>query len=198
MEGRLNYISLLRVMAMFLIVFFHSLCFYTGAWWRFKVDIIRGWEIIADPVVKIGLALFVFIAGFLYGYLYFEKGKYKDCYTFMIGKFRRLLIPYMLWGITCVFLPLGYEWGALFTGIAHLWFLLVLFELFIIIAFITRLGLLIKDACGMRSCFLFDLLLFMSSFTLVYIWRSCCNHHFILGIESTLYYLPLMLSGYYN
>lgn len=48
MEGRLNYISLLRVLAMFLIVIFHSLCFYTGVWWKFTTDVIEVWKIISD------------------------------------------------------------------------------------------------------------------------------------------------------
>lgn len=197
MEGRLNYISLLRVLAMFLIVIFHSLCFYTGVWWKFTTDVIEVWKIISEPVVNIGLALFIFIAGFLYGYLYFEKEKYKEPFIFIFGKIRRLLIPYLLWGIVCVLLPFGFKWGALFTGVAHLWFLLVLFELFLIMIFISKSGFSIKAPCDMKRNYIFDSLLFVTSFSFVYIWRSCCNHHYVLGIESTLFYLPIMLAGYF-
>lgn len=197
MGDRLNFISLLRVLAMFLIVIFHSLCFYTGTWWKYKTDVIEVWKIISEPVVNSSLAIFIFIAGFLYGYLYFEKGKYKDSFAFIFGKVRRLLIPYLLWGILCVLLPFGFKWGALFTGVAHLWFLLVLFELFLIMNYISKSSFSIKASCDMKRIYIFDSLLFVISFSFVYIWRSYCNHHYILGIESTLYYLPIMLAGYY-
>ena len=63
---------------MLLIVLFHSLCFYIGTWWYLCTDVVPLWKVIAYPSVKIGLTTFVFISGFLYGYMYFEKGKYRD------------------------------------------------------------------------------------------------------------------------
>ena len=74
LSDRLPYVSLLRVIAMLLIVIYHSLCFYTGRWWHLSSysDVVRVWYILSIPVVNIGLTLFVFISGFLFGYHYYK------------------------------------------------------------------------------------------------------------------------------
>lgn len=132
MEGeKMQYISVLRVCSMMLIVLYHSLCFYIGVWWYLNKIEVPIWRIMAFPVVKIGLTTFVFISGFLYGYMYLERGKYRMVRSFIINKSKRLLIPYFFWGIIMILMipALHIPWINLFTGIAHLWFLLMLIEI---------------------------------------------------------------------
>ena len=190
---RLNYISVLRVSSMMLIILFHSICFYTGTWWHLCTDIVPLWKLISAPTVKVGLTTFFFISGYLYGYMYLEKGKYRDAKSFLSNKFRRLLIPYLFWSILMsLTMPyLNIAWINLFTGVAHLWFLLVLFELFIILVVLTRIGV------GSNNTIFVDLLIIVSCFTALYIWKNVSTHHHVLCIEEMLYYLPSFILGFY-
>lgn len=191
---RLHYISLLRVCSMMLIILFHSICFYTGTWWYLSTDIVPLWKFISAPTVKIGLTTFFFISGYLYGYMYLERGKYRDVKSFLTNKFRRLLIPYLFWGVLMVLTmtSLHIAWINLLTGVAHLWFLLVLFELFLILVVLTKVG----DSSN--STIFVDLLIVVSCFTALYIWKNISTHHHVLCIEEMLYYLPSFLLGFYS
>lgn len=193
-SDKLQYISVLRVSSMLLIVLFHSMCFYIGAWWYLCTEVVPLWKTIAYPLEMIGLTTFVFISGFLYGYMYYEKGKYRDVFSFLNKKFRRLLIPYVFWGILMIItMPtVQISWINLFTGVAHLWFLLMLFELFVIMVILNKLGIV-----GGENHKIVDLLIVILSFGLVYVWKTCSVHRFALGIEGTLYYFPTFLIGYF-
>lgn len=190
-SGKLQYVSVLRVFSMLLIILYHSLCFYVGTWWYLHTDIVPLWKLIAPPVVKTGLTTFVFISGFLYGYMYIEKGKYRNVFSFLQNKFRRLLIPYFFWGIIMILtIPeVHISWINLFTGIAHLWFLLMLFELFVIIIILNKIGF-DKD-----SSFMVDLIVVIVSFIPFYLWTELSKHYHFLGFGSTFYYLPAFLVG---
>lgn len=192
-KENLHYISLLRVFSMLLIVLFHSLCFYIGAWWYLCTDVVPVWKVIAYPVVKIGLTTFVFISGFLYGYLYFKKGKYRKVRPFIINKAKRLLIPYFFWGILIILLmPIAHvSWLNLFTGISHLWFLLMLFELFVLMAFINKLGI------GVQDTKFLDIAIVVLSFILLYVWKRYSSHQHLFGIDNTLYYMPAFFVGFF-
>lgn len=191
--GKIQYISYLRIISMLLIVLFHSLCFYIGTWWYLCTDVVPLWKVIAYPAVNIGLTTFVFISGFLYGYMYFEKGKYRDVTSFLKKKFCRLLIPYFFWGVLMILtMPAVHiSWINMFTGIAHLWFLLMLFELFVILAIINRLNILEDNSIYV------DIFTIIISFSVLYLWKFLSDHHFILGIKSTLYYLPAFIIGFF-
>ena len=121
-SDKMQYISVLRVGSMLLIVLFHSMCFYTGNWWYLSADVVPFWKVISAPTVKIGLTSFVFISGYLYGYMYLERGKYRNLKIFLARKCQRLLVPYFFWGILMIItMPAVHiSWVNLFTGIAHL------------------------------------------------------------------------------
>lgn len=189
---RLYYISVLRVCSMMLIVLFHSLCFYTGVWWYLHSEIVPLWKVISGPTVKIGLTTFVFISGYLFGYMYLKKRKYRDIKSFLLNKFRRLMIPYFFWGaLMIITMPMVHiTWLNLFTGLAHLWFLLVLFELFIIMILLTRIGI------GEKTSSLIEFLIIIISFIILYVWKTVSTHHRVLCIEEMLYYLPSFIIGF--
>lgn len=191
--NKMPYVSVLRVCSMLLIVLFHSMCFYTGTWWYLRSEIVPLWRVISSPTVKIGLTTFVFISGFLYGYMYLERGKYRNVQSFLIKKFRRLLIPYFFWGILMiVFMPkVQITWINMFTGVCHLWFLMMLFDIFVLMILfnhLTRVEFSTKYI---------DFTIIIVSFLLLYVWKNITIHHYVLGIEATLYYLPAFLVGFY-
>lgn len=141
MEGRLEYISILRSLSVLGVVFFHVYG-YTFAehfpdtralyestyYWLFQC-----------VVINIAMPLFTFIAGYLFEYLFFEKGKYQAFLPFVNKKIKRLWIPYFVFGIimmatTSNFHPLRLLQG----GFWHLWYLPNLFWCFVIAWLINK------------------------------------------------------------
>ena len=193
-SDKMQNVSILRVCSMMLIVLYHSLCFYIGVWWYLSTVEEPIWKLIAFPVVKVGLTTFVFISGFLYGYMYIERGKYRKVKSFIINKSKRLLIPYFFWGIVMILMMplLHIPWINLLTGgVAHLWFLLMLFEFFVLMSLLNKFGI------GVQKATILDFVIVIISFISLYVWKQYSSHHHMLGIENTLYYLPTFLVGFY-
>lgn len=195
--GNIEFVSSLRVASMILIVLYHSLCFYAGIWWYMRTEIVPLWRFLAYPIVETGLTAFVFISGFLYGYLYFHKGKYRNSIQFWEGKIKRLLIPYIFWG--CIWILIMPEkcvsWPNLFTGVGHLWFLLALFDIFFIVFILIKMGVIKCSTDIWNKCI--DIIILMISFSLVYLWSYYSNHHYILAVELALFYLPMFVTGFF-
>lgn len=128
-------ISSLRVIAMFLIVFYHCYAYYFHPIWHSRypdgliVDEYKGiiW------LNYLHLPIFVFISGFLYGYQSFYYGTNEKFHIFLIKKIKRLIIPYMFWGIILMLIGQGTHSQFFFGQIAHLWFLPMLFIIFFIV-----------------------------------------------------------------
>lgn len=188
----------MRVISIALIILFHCLCFYTGIWWYLSTDIIPLWKIIATPTVKIGLSMFFYISGFLFGYYYIEKKKYKQALLFFKSKAKRLLIPYIFWGGLLILSmpPMCASWTNLFTGPFHLWFLLSLFLQFLIIFLLAKYAIITNISINQKAL-LNDGIIVLLSFLPLYLWRFFSNHHFFLCIEDTFYYLPSFIIGFY-
>lgn len=195
--GNIEFVSSLRVASVILIVLYHSLCFYAGIWWFLHTEIVSLWRFLAYPIVETGLTAFVFISGFLYGYLYFHKGKYRNSIQFWEGKIKRLFIPYIFWGcIWILIMPNNCgSWPYLFTGIAHLWFLLALFDIFFIVFILIRIGI-IKCSTDIWNKIV-DIIIILISFSFVYLWSYYSNHHYILAFEHALFYLPMFITGFF-
>ena len=164
-EGKFQAISTMRVLAMLMIIAFHSMLFYTGKWWRFNGPYIILWKKFSEFLNTIDLPMFVFISGFLFAHLYINKSKYHDRTQFVLEKVRRLLIPYLFWGIFLVItMPSLNQWSELLTGISHLWFLLMLFIIFTIIPWMARF-LCMEASTVMWVCIQHSPLFFMSSYS---------------------------------
>ena len=187
--GKFEYISILRISSMLLIIMFHSLCFYSDTWWLFHTDTIPLWKITALPTVKVGLSVFFLISGFLFGFLYIEKGRYQIISAFILNKARRIMLPYLIWSAFMVAFFSFTPWTDILIGTSHLWFLLTLFELFIVIIALSKL-------CICNTNTYIDFIITVLSFIVLYAWQGL-NHHYILSIENTLYYLPTFIIGFY-
>ena len=94
---------------MTMIVAFHSMCFYNGRWAKVGAIMVPFWYKTSSFLDVIDLNMFVFISGYLYGYLYIFKNKYRHPLEVIRTKAIRLLIPYFFWGIPMVFVSVLLE-----------------------------------------------------------------------------------------
>ena len=124
-------ITWIRVLAMTLVVLYHSICCYTPIWAGIGLNIrlIEGYTIVAKILSYIHVPIFFLISGYLYS-KFNEKYKKNGNGAFVLKKIKRLLIPYAFWGLFLV--SLGKEPINFFKGISHLWFLMTLFEFAIV------------------------------------------------------------------
>lgn len=190
-KTRFDEISVMRVLAMTMIVGFHSLCFYNGRWVKVDAIFIPFWYKVSCFLDVIDLNMFVFISGYLYGYLYIYRNKYRHPSEVILLKAKRLLIPYFFWGIPMAIIWPWNTWTKLFYGVGHLWFLLMLFGVFTLTVFLQllnaqrvkftgRLGILLI-VTGSLSGLLFSKYIYSGD---------------ILCINKILYYFPAFMIGY--
>ena len=174
---------------MTMIVAFHSLLFYTGKWWHFGGVVIPLWEKSSRFLDSLDLSMFVFISGFLFAWLLIFKGKYREKIPFLMGKAKRLLIPYLFWGVFLVLMQSSiHSWDLLLTGISHLWFLLMLFWIFCLTLLLQKLFLKSISYIKIGIILVFAYLVW-------FLFNRLSDHHFFLCIESALSYLPSFLLG---
>lgn len=127
-----NDISILRVSAMLMVVFYHCLCpysiwdgsdFYIG----FHVPI---WDVVDGMLLQIHLPIFFLISGYLYGYKR-NLGGYSDKVKFVKDKTLRVLVPYAIVGLFLCLLQ-DRDISQMLNGISHLWFLMTIFECYVL------------------------------------------------------------------
>lgn len=185
----------MRVTAMLMIVLYHCLCYNAGLWSSFDNQIQYGPIAVAGiyNVAYVGLETFVFISGLLY-YRIGETGKYDDIKIFLANKAERLLIPYIVWGLLLCIIFIGREYPIkLLYGISHLWFLLMLFEVFVIIAFTKCLW---KKLSIKQSCIILAILMFLDGgIGKLGIIPDDGKGKVLLALQSTFDYLPIFYLG---
>ena len=87
------------------------------------------------------MPLFTAISGFVYSYLYYRKGKYRNNKEFLKSKINRLLIPYFIIGTVVVLTIFDWNIWSVITGEAHhLWYCLMLFWCFLLIRLYQRVS----------------------------------------------------------
>ncbi|WP_298844374.1 acyltransferase [Clostridium sp.] len=148
-QGYLNNISLLRVFAILMVVLGHSMVVYQYNWGIYTPLIKSSFFNSLKTYMDIfQMPLFIFISGYMYYYCRKECRKYKKKIKFSFDKTKRLLVPYICVAILYV-VPIrmltsykGYLgnnvleviYKYILTGIdsGHLWYLLAIFEIFIV------------------------------------------------------------------
>lgn len=94
-------------------------------------------------VYSFHMPLFVFVSGCVYAFQYEVLGRRTNFRIFVVKKAKRLLVPYFIFGLLLVLLMCGCGFRVSFLDYAynglllskdsrHLWFVLMLFEVFII------------------------------------------------------------------
>ena len=193
MENRTRFeeISIMRVLAMTMIVAFHSLCFYNGRWTKVNAIDIDFWHKISEFIDVIDLNMFVFISGYLYGYLYIYRNKYRHPSVVIVNKARRLLIPYLFWGIPMAIAWPWNTWKNLFYGIGHLWFLFMLFGVFTITVLLQLL-----NAQRVRFTGKIGISLIVIGYVLGLVFSKFVYGGQFLCVNKILYYFPAFMVGY--
>ncbi len=187
---RFDEISIMRVMAMLMIIVFHSMCFYNGRWVKFDAITIPFWYKLSTFLDSIDLNMFVFISGYLYGYLYIYRNKYHHPSEVILNKTIRLLVPYCIWGFVMTLFPFS-VWPMLFYGISHLWFLLMLFGVFTLTVVLQLL-----NAQRFKFTYKTGLALIVSAYILMYAFQKFINPKDMLCANRVLYYFQAFMIGY--
>ncbi len=129
MNTRFCDISVLRVVAMLLVVYYHCICPYYI--WGNGLDsagfVVPLYRELSLALVVTHLPTFFLIAGYLFGYKRF-RGGYADQRQFLVGKARRVLVPYLTVGLLLIALRQGTPGGMIAGHNSHLWFLVTIFE----------------------------------------------------------------------
>ena len=127
-------VVVIRSLATVMVVAFHA---YGMMYWGKFPDMTEKYNDlyfgINQFVLNFRMPLFVFISGFLFSYLEREKGKYPTFIGLLKNKFKRLIIPYLVFA-TIYMLTTGMDFSfkILLSGwLAHLWFITTLFWCFI-------------------------------------------------------------------
>lgn len=145
----LNNIALLRTFAILIVVLGHSMIVYQYSWGIYTPFVKSSFfNSIKTYIDTFQMPLFIFISGYMYYYCKKECGKYNIFSLFTFDKVKRLLIPYICVAFIYV-LPIrmmtdysgyrGYNmleiiYKYIITGVdvGHLWYLLAIFEIFIV------------------------------------------------------------------
>lgn len=177
-------VSYFRVGAMMIVIIYHCLCYY-GVW----AD-----SPITNPIYvglckfmnSIDMPVFFIISGFLYADKLLNTEKYNNSTDFFKKKIKRLLIPYLFWGIVINILFINrYHFISMLDGISHLWFLLTLLVVFIIVHLMREKWIVMKIS---SLCILIFILLFITPLRILIPFD-------FLTIKQILQYLPYFFIG---
>lgn len=140
---RLYDVVVIRSIAIVMVVAYHAygMMYWDGHFPEMAEKYKDLYLIINQYVLNFRMPLFLFISGFLFSFLESEKSKYPTFTALVKNKFKRLIIPYLIF--TTIYMlttGMGFNLKILLSGwLAHLWFIATLFWCFIF----TRLSVLI-------------------------------------------------------
>ena len=188
--------SLTKLVCMILIVFYHSILFWSFNWFV-------GTPVFSFPLFKyISLWLntfhiytFVFVSGYLFYFNSYELNKYSGFSIYLKTRIKRLIIPYLFVSIFWV-IPIScffYKWNwrnifelfLLGVSPSQLWFLLMLFGVCIIFFILKKIFL---------NHLFWGIILVLFSYCLsIYLNRFIKNYFQILSV---LKFLPFYYMGF--
>ena len=179
-------IALLRVLATFSIVVWHTYCSYIC--WNVAETPANSFykDFFTRVFPDANMPLFTFIAGYLFCYLLKEKGKYQNFKDFLKNKTRRLLVPFLVLGFTINLCEYGKDIVDILYGTPnHLWYCLMLFYVFIVCWLVNRYFSWKGGAFMM-----------LVSFLIVLYGRSALSIRFPLGLYLPLFYYGFFYAGF--
>ena len=194
LEGRLMSVSIFRVISMLMIILIHCMCFSAGYWDEYFhcPEPSRALHDLAAIMAALALPIFFFVSGFLNAYNYVEKGKYRAWPLFVANKFKRLILPTVIWTVIyLMILPFRYPLTEVLTGIQHLWFLPVLFSVFILVRLITPW--LVRERTAQADAAIACAIV-IACYLLYLVYRRC-EIHDSLFIGRVLTYLGYFVVG---
>lgn len=148
LEVNLSYCNFAKTVLMLIVVLCHSAAFYSGNWFT-VLEPTQTNQYLASLSSWLGtfhVQAFTLISGYIFYFLRKESGRYSDFKSFIINKARRLLVPYfavsLFWAIPIGCMFYNYTINEVFNKFilgqspAQLWFLLMLFNVFVISYFL--------------------------------------------------------------
>lgn len=144
LNSQLENCNFIKTILMSLVVLYHSCALWkSGGWFNQAPASPSAFlDVIAQWLNSFHVYGFTFVSGFIFYALKNEKGKYQDKKAFVIGKVKRLIVPYVLvstlwagpWYVFYFKASLGDVLKNFVLGVqpAQLWFLLMLFWVFMI------------------------------------------------------------------
>ena len=181
---RLLEVDFIRPILILLLVIDHSFVIYSGGWPEpvgFEPSAVYSW--IAKFSYSFMLETFVFISGYVFMYQIIDKQKFPTWGGVIVNKFRRLIIPSIVFSILYMLLfekPITISEAIyqILNGVGHMWFLPMLFWCFILGWLIMKL-----DIKNIYNWIILICLTLMSAIPLP----------FQLG--RAFYYLPFFIGG---
>lgn len=144
LDDNLSYCNFAKTVLMLIVVLCHSAAFYGGNWFT-VLEPTQTNQYLASLSSWLGtfhVQAFTLISGYIFYFLRKESGRYSDFKSFIINKARRLLVPYfavsLFWAIPIGGMFYNYTINEVFNQFilgqspAQLWFLLMLFNVFMI------------------------------------------------------------------
>lgn len=192
---RINAISYVRVVSMLLIVTAHCMCYYhINSSWPFHTTGNVAYTEICDLLTFFGVSSFVIISGFLYQHSRISHNKAKQWIIgLIVKKSKRLLVPYLFWGIVQFFLFPTFTLGTLITGNLHLWFLLMLFNVTVLYGIIDNIILTNEN---LWTAWVGGVILLVISFAIYPLFiKYISSGTNILCINNSMAYFPLFVGG---
>lgn len=146
---RLSNMDVIRPILIVLLVLYHSFAIFGGAWEPIDgFPEIQAYWWLDWLSYAFMLETFVFISGYVFGYQVRTKGKEKlQAKKLFIGKLKRLILPSAIFSLIYILLfgditqPVVETLYGLINGVAHMWFLPMLFWCFVLIWLIEELKL---------------------------------------------------------
>lgn len=140
----------MKIIFTFLVVFAHSSRMYSNLGVISPLNTCNELAFITRVIYSFHMPVYIAITGMVYGMCVDDYGKYRNTKKFFRNKSLRLLIPYFFYGVFYVapimcllkltdksYIDYCYEGIMLGMNNRHLWYILVLFEIFSIYAFLN-------------------------------------------------------------
>lgn len=149
-DKRLKNCTFVKTILMIIVVAYHSMLYWSRGWFvgepAFKSDLL---PVIAQYLNTFTMSAFVLVSGYIYYHLKIEKGRYNIFSKFVKTKAKRLIVPYVFVAAFFV-VPISvyffnynvqtiFKKYVLATAPSQLWFLVMLFDVFVIVYFMADL-----------------------------------------------------------
>lgn len=142
MKNQLSEVTVVRLILILLLVFYHSFAVYSGAWERsYTPPYIFHYDWADRLSFSFMLESFVFISGYIFGFQALRRGKH-ELKPLITKKIKRLIVPSILFSIAYLlcFQPNAFSKidtvYSILEGVAHMWFLPMLFWCFVVMTII--------------------------------------------------------------
>lgn len=184
----LTNVVIIRLILIILLVFYHAFAIFSGAWTPIdgfpEIEIYWWMDKLSYAFL---LEMFVFISGYVFGYQVKTKGQVKlQAKNLFYSKFKRLIIPSMVFSLLYILLlknikqPFDKTLYEILNGVAHMWFLPMLFWCFA--------GVWLIERIKMRTQIVVPVLLIVS---------ICSFILFPFQLNKAMYYMLFFYLGYY-